>query len=193
MIHYFEFSNWHQLSGLRSDKYPNIVLHVTEYSCDDLVGTKISIHDTHADSVYFTGFVSLKMSTLFSAEASFTPEVMESCINAYGFNIRHTTPINVPDTVLSVLNGMMLMGYDYITLEYKQDIITPEIPEVVTDPYCYRKKSSKHVVVTKGLHSAAPKFILSNSPNFIWSDYEWMEPNVAYSISELVSKGTVPM
>lgn len=182
----FEFSNWNQLSGLRSSEYP-LIIHVTQYNSSDLVGTLIKIVDTHTDDVYFSGFVRIFTSTILNSSSVFTPEDMVEKINSYGFNIKLIPPLELQPNVICILEGLKSLGYNYVTLEYKLDTerelaYTHSLPE-----YQSCKSISKHLVASEDLVNSSKYYIISNSPEFNWEDFKWVEFGIAYSIELLLN------
>lgn len=186
MQHIFEFSNWNQLSGLKSFDYPNLEIRVTQYNSKDLTGTEISIVDIRTDAVYFAGFIRIVESTLLNPDSCFLKDDLIEKINSYGFNISHIERIELPPNTITILNGLQELGYDYITIEY----LTEDNRDLLNEDST-RKKMSKHIVATRDLLSYSDFAVVSNAPNFNWEDFRWMEPNTPYSISLLLNpKGT---
>ena len=214
MINAFKFSNWNQLAGLKSSVYPNLQIHVTQFNSEELIGTKIDIVDTRNQLVYFSAFNRVVQSSVFDPLAVYeVPDIIKR-INAYGFNISITDPITLPPNVITMLEGLLALGYNYLTLQYIRDTKTSEKTLYQTDldsdsmkdweehylPPPYKVFSNKYIVVTKDLgdvtknrirHRTQPvkdtyMYIISQSPDFNWEDFKWVQPTRVYSIELLV-------
>ena len=118
MIEVFEFSNWNQLAGLKSATYPNLKITVDQFNSDNLIGTKINIVDTRNNLTYFSGFIRVIKSTIFDSLAVFEVDEIIKRINSYGFNIAIIDPLRVPPNVITVLKGLLGLGYNFLTLQY---------------------------------------------------------------------------
>lgn len=202
----FKFSTWNQLSGLRSSMYNNLILKVTQYNSEDLIGTKISIQDTDTNSIYFTGFIRLIQSNKFNIDAVYTVDEMINKINSYGFNISIVDKIKLPPNVITILQGLKTMGYNYIILDYSNSVDSNILVEHGYIPQPRAVYSNKWVVATKNLNYVPTTYtvidamqfttrhdmcVVSATPDFSWEDFKWMKPTVAYPISEILENGEV--
>lgn len=214
MINIFEFSNWNQLSGLKSKEFPNLVIYVTQYNTKFLTGTKIDISDTETDAVYFSGFIRLITTTRFNSLAVFEIDDMIKRINSYGFNIRIKDPIDLQPNVVTTLKGLYELGYNYITLQYSKETSTEDKSIYQSDiddikPYLFADNrlplptkvySNKYIIASKNLSDTRQKprhgllqsvnkdiYMVSGAPEFSWEDYRWVKPTRVYSIELLVN------
>ena len=214
MINVFRFSNWNQLSGLNSVDYPNLTIHVSQFNSEDLVGTKIDIVDSENHIIYFSGFIRTVLSNRFNILATYDVNDMIKRINSYGFNIEIIEPITLPPNVITMLQGLFSMGYEYITLEYAHEVNTSEKslyqPNIdnAQNPLIDSIKgakvyNNKYIVATKHLSDVRRRpphqyeqpttsniFIVSKSPDFNWEDFKWAEPTRVYSIEKLLNPNT---
>ena len=214
MNNIIKFSNWNQLSGLKSKEYPSLIIHVTQFNSEELVGTKIDILNTDNEIVYFSGFVRVMNSSVFNPLAVFEVDDIIKRINAYGFNIEITDPITLPENVLKQLRGLYELGYNYLTLEYVEATKTDtkylyqsdiddnrniDTYQEYTNKMPAKVYSNKVLVVTKNLNDYPNKnrlnlvspysdsiYVISNAPNFNWEDYKWVKPVTVYSIERLI-------
>ena len=214
MINAFEFSNWNQLSGLRSYDYKDLVIHVTQFNSTELVGTKIDIVDDINNIPYFSAFVRVIHSNRFDPLAVYDVDDIIKRINAYGFNIAIIEPLVLPPNVMDMLRGFKALGYNYLTLQYMRQTSTNEqalyesnIDEVTVDDYIaqylpppYKVFNNKMVFATKGfgetvniykMNYTQPQnigpYIISDAPDFSWEDWKWMQPTKIYSIELLLN------
>ena len=214
MINVFKFSNWNQLSGLKSLDYPNITIKVTQFKCDALTGTRISIIDTDNHMTYFAGFIRVMNSTRFNPLAVFEVGDMIKVINSYGFNIEIIEPTKLPPNVITMLEGLQALGYQYITLQYIRSTNTENKAlyqsNIDDNEHNYWQDrhlpppnivySNKYIVATKYLGDLpAPYtlndnqptnsnlYVISKAPEFNWEDFKWVEPTRVYSIEELLN------
>lgn len=214
MVNIFLFSNWNQLSGLRSTDYPNLRLQVTQFKSEDLIGTKIDIFDTENNIPYFSGFVRVVESHRFNPLAVFEVDDMIKRINAYGFNIAITDPIDLQPEVVTMLKGLYALGYNYLTLEYSKATKTEDkalyqtdIDSDKTDFQTYNWEplptvvfSNKYLAVTKTLSDVRRKpkiwlrqptnkdiYVISEAPGFNWENFKWVKPTEVYSIEKLIN------
>lgn len=216
MINAFEFSNWNQLSGLRSYYYKDLVIHVTQFNSVELVGTKIDIVDEANTIIYFSGFVRVVKSSRFDELAVYDVDDIIKRINAYGFNIAIIEPLRLPPNVIDMLKGFKALGYNYLTLQYIHEVNTSEmsifqadidVPEYDYDDYTehylpppYKAFNNKMVFATKGFGETVniwrmtytqPQnigaYIVSDAPEFSWEDFKWMKPTKIYSIELLLN------
>ena len=214
MENIIKFSNWNQLSGLKSKEYPSLIIKVTQFNSEELIGTKIDILNTDNELTYFSAFIRVQYSTVFNPLAVFEVEDIIKRINAYGFNIAIIEPTVLPPNVITQLRGLYELGYNYLTLEYVrttktdtkylyQSDIDDNIDEhsegIYKTPYV--AYSNKYLVVTKGLNDYPNKnrldlispynnsiYVISNAPNFNWEDFKWVEPTKVYSIEKLLDE-----
>lgn len=215
MLKIFKFSNWNQLSGLRSKEYPNIEIRVTQFNSKQLIGTKIDIVERNNNLIYFSGFVRIMKSERFNPLAVYDVDEMIKRINSYGFNVAIIPPLELPPNVIDILTGLKALGYRYLTLQYIRETNTTdrslyqsEIDNLVIEdsyvdrylPPPYRVYSNRLVFATKGSGEAntvgkltytQPQnigaYVISNSPEFNWEDFKWMEATRVYSIELLLN------
>ena len=214
MISIFRFSNWNQLSGLKSIIYPNLQINVVQFNSEDLEGTKIDIVDTTNNILYFTGFVRINQSTRFDPLAVFEINDIIKRINAYGFNIDIEEPTTLQPNVVTMLKGLYALGYNYITMQYTRETDT-DVKSLYqsnidakninfwTEHYLpppYKVFSNKYIVATKNLgdvpninklHDEQPLkndiYVVSEAPEFTWEDFKWVQPTRVYSIELLIN------
>lgn len=210
----YKFSNWNQLSGLKSIEYPSLIIKVTQFNSEELIGTKIDILNTDNELTYFSAFIRVQYSTVFNPLAVFEVEDIIKRINAYGFNIAIIEPTVLPPNVITQLRGLYELGYNYLTLEYVrttktdtkylyQSDIDDNVDEHSDGTYKtpYVAYSNKYLVVTKNLNDYPNKnrldlispysnsiYVISNAPNFNWEDFKWVEPTKVYSIEKLLDE-----
>lgn len=210
----YKFSNWNQLSGLKSIEYPSLIIKVTQFNSEELIGTKIDILNTDNELTYFSAFIRVQYSTVFNPLAVFEVDDIIKRINAYGFNIAIIEPTILPPNVIAQLRGLYELGYNYLTLEYVrttktdtkylyQSDIDDDVDEHSDGTYKtpYVAYSNKYLVVTKGLNDYPNKnrldlispysntiYVISNAPNFNWEDFKWVEPTKVYSIEKLLDE-----
>lgn len=214
MNNIYKFSNWNQLSGLKSIEYPSLIIKVTQFNSEELIGTKIDILNTDNELTYFSAFIRVQYSTVFNPLAVFEVDDIIKRINAYGFNIAIIEPTILPPNVIAQLRGLYELGYNYLTLEYVrttktdtkylyQSDIDDDVDEHSDGTYKtpYVAYSNKYLVVTKGLNDYPNKnrldlispysntiYVISNAPNFNWEDFKWVEPTKVYSIEKLLDE-----
>ena len=214
MNNIYKFSNWNQLSGLKSIEYPSLIIKVTQFNSEELIGTKIDILNTDNELTYFSAFIRVQYSTVFNPLAVFEVDDIIKRINAYGFNIAIIEPTILPPNVIAQLRGLYELGYNYLTLEYVrttktdtkylyQSDIDDDVNEYSDGTYKtpYVAYSNKYLVVTKGLNDYPNKnrldlispysntiYVISNAPNFNWEDFKWVEPTKVYSIEKLLDE-----
>lgn len=214
MNNIYRFSNWNQLSGLKSIEYPSLIIKVTQFNSEELIGTKIDILNTDNELTYFSAFIRVQYSTVFNPLAVFEVDDIVKRINAYGFNIAIIEPTILPPNVIAQLRGLYELGYNYLTLEYVrttktdtkylyQSDIDDGVDEHSDGTYKtpYVAYSNKYLVVTKGLNDYPNKnrldlispysntiYVISNAPNFNWEDFKWVEPTKVYSIEKLLDE-----
>ena len=214
MNNIYKFSNWNQLSGLKSKEYPSLIIKVTQFNSEELIGTKIDILNTDNELTYFSAFIRVQYSTVFNPLAVFEVDDIVKRINAYGFNIAIIEPTILPPNVTAQLRGLYELGYNYLTLEYVrttktdtkylyQSDIDNDVDEHSDGTYKtpYVAYSNKYLVVTKGLNDYPNKnrldlispysntiYVISNAPNFNWEDFKWVEPTKVYSIEKLLDE-----
>ena len=214
MNNIYKFLNWNQLSGLKSKEYPSLIIEVTQFNSEELIGTKIDILNTDNELTYFSAFIRVQYSTVFNPLAVFEVNDIIKRINAYGFNIAIIEPTILPPNVITQLKGLYELGYNYLTLEYAKatktdtkylyqsnidDTITEYSENIINPPYVVY--SNKYLVVTKGLNDYPNKnrldlispysdsiYVISNAPNFNWEDFKWVEPTKVYSIEKLLDE-----
>lgn len=167
----FEFSNWTQLVGVISESYPDIRIRVNSYFSESIRGTKIEIYDVNNNDIYYTGFVSLINSTVIPNTASLMPNTMVDVINSYGFPIKLIEPTVLPPHVITILKGLYMQGYNYISLQYKE--LTPW-------------PITRVILATQGLHANSDYVIISDAPEYNKEDFTWVKPNTSYSIALLI-------
>lgn len=214
MMNVFLFSDWNQLSGLKSADYPNLRLQVTQFNSTDLIGTKIDVFDTTNCVPYFSGFVRVVESHRFNPLAVFEIEDMVKRINSYGFNIAITDPIDLQPEVVTMLKGLYTLGYNYITLQYSRSTATEDKAlyqmdidddklDLQTDnwhPLPAKVYSNKYIVVSKHLSDVRRKpaiwlrqptnkdiYVVSQAPDFNWENFKWVKPTTVYSIELLIN------
>ena len=217
MINVFKFSNWNQLSGLRSLDYPFLRIDVVQFNSDDIVGNKIDIIDTDNNIIYFSGFVRVNSSARFDPLAVFEIDEIIKRINAYGFNIDIEEPTTLQPNVITMLKGLHALGYNYITMQYTRSTKTEDkaIYQTDIDSNVYNKWierylpppfiafSNKYIVATKNLSDFRPRlypdslepkkediFVVSAAPDFNWEDFKWVQPTRVYSIELLINPET---
>lgn len=214
MNNIYKFSNWNQLSGLKSIEYPSLIIKITQFNSEELIGTKIDILNTDNELTYFSAFIRVQYSTVFNPLAVFEVDDIIKRINAYGFNIAIIEPTILPPNVIAQLRGLYELGYNYLTLEYVrttktdtkylyQSDIDDDVDEHSDGTYKtpYVAYSNKYLVVTKGLNDYPNKnrldlispysntiYVISNAPNFNWEDFKWVEPTKVYSIEKLLDE-----
>ena len=214
MNNIYKFSNWNQLSGLKSIEYPSLLIKVTQFNSEELIGTKIDILNTDNELTYFSAFIRVQYSTVFNPLAVFEVDDIIKRINAYGFNIAIIEPTILPPNVIAQLRGLYELGYNYLILEYVrttktdtkylyQSDIDDDVDEHSDGTYKtpYVAYSNKYLVVTKGLNDYPNKnrldlispysntiYVISNAPNFNWEDFKWVEPTKVYSIEKLLDE-----
>ena len=215
MINIFKFSNWNQLSGLKSVLYPNLQINVNQFNSEHLEGTKIDIIDLDNGILYFTGFVRVNRSDRFDPLAVFEVDDMIKRINAYGFDIAIIEPTTLPPNVITMLTGLRALGYNYLTLQYSHNTAEGTVrslyqsdiddkanrtpwPHPLYHPFTVF--SNKYIVVTKNLNDVRRiyntkkiqpitenMYIVSEAPDFSWEDFKWVEPTRVYSLDLLIN------
>ena len=182
MINVFEFSNWNQLAGLRSSDYPYLKITVDQFNTGSLIGTKINIVDTSNNIIYFSGFVRVVTSDHFNPMAVFEVTEIIKRINSYGFNISFIEPITLPPNVVTALEGLHTLGYNYITLQYDKIYSTesksvyeyaidnqfrpnvyPKLPEEELQESPYKITRNKYLIASKYLKDIPVSNL--NNPN----------------------------
>lgn len=170
MINVFEFSNWNQLAGLKSVNYPYLKITVDQFNNDDIIGTKINIVDTSNNIPYFSGFVRVIKSTRFNPMAVFEVDEIIKRINSYGFNITFIEPTTLPPNTITILEGLLTLGYNFLSLQYEKIYATdskmtyeyaidnqyrpeswPKLPEDELKESPYVIIRNKHLVASKYL------------------------------------------
>lgn len=214
MISVFRFSNWNQLSGLKSILYPNLQINVVQFNSEHIIGTKIDIVDKENNIMYFSGFVRVNQSDRFDPLAVFEVDDMIKRINAYGFNIDIIEPKTLPPNVITMLKGLYALGYNYLTMEYSHDtaqgtvrsLYQSDIDDIHKTPWPnllqhpFTVFSNKYIVVTKNLNdvrriyntnktqpASENIYIISEAPEFTWEDFKWVKPATVYSIELLIN------
>ena len=174
MSNILEISNWNQLVKAQSD-YSNLRIYVKQYNSEDITGTQIIIADYNNDNVYFSGFVTDLQSTLIPTTATISNDNMLDIINSFGFNVKYSEPIVLAEEVITILNGLLQQGYQYVYKDYPRCKNSP--------PYA--------IYVSQYVDHRFTNPIISNSPNFVEDMWEWCIPFKTYPIQTLVNMGTV--
>lgn len=175
-----EISRWEQLVRAKST-YENLRIYVENVSSDLLTGTKISIVDYNTNFVYFCGFVDILGSTIIPDSGKLSDDAMLDIINSFGFNVRYAQPEVLTQDVISVLEGLDSLGYQYVYRYY--DLRYPK--EVA------RKDAKYLVYASEYIDAPYEGLVISESPKFIKDDWEWCASLTAYAIDLLLENGTV--
>lgn len=172
-----EISNWKQLVRARSEGYDSLRIVVSEYNSDKLEGTKISVIDYNTNEVYFAAFGTDIHSTIIPETARMQNDDIITVLNNFGFNVRISLPIVLAEQVVEILKGLYASGYRYVYRDYIKCL--------------YPNMIKTAVYVTDQLETRHTDKSISDIPNFVADEWDWVEPFKTYPIKDLIDTGTV--
>ena len=184
-----EINSWDQVIRARSANYPNLRCNIVNYNGDSLTGKKLIIYDTNTNDVYFSTFVYINNSTIVPDTCAMEQADVINVLGKYGFYIVPTTPYYLNEKVLTILKGLDARGFLYVYAMYKNR-------DMGGKSYTDKKRfivASEHIYYPKELNDFILKDIevISDSPQFVMDDFDWVLPNRSYHISEIIQNGYV--
>ena len=189
MNNILEINKWDQVLRARSANYPNLRCNIVNYSGDSLTGKKLIVYDTNTNDVYFSTFVYINNATLVPDICAMEQQNVIDVLGTYGFYIVPTTPYYLPEKVLTILKGLDARGFLYVYAMYKDR-------DRGGKAYTSKKRfivASEHIYYPKELNDFLLKDIdvVSDSPQFVMDDFDWVLPNRSYPIADIIQHGYV--
>ena len=171
MANVLEISNWYQLTRATSDN-ENLRIYVTQANGELLQGIKISVVDYNTNFVYFCAFADVIESSIIPESGKMTNDAMLEMLNSFGFHVKYSEPTKLSENVITILNGLYALGYQYI---YKY----------------YTDNSVYHIYASVNIKEKISGFDIVKQPDYIEDEWDWCEAFKSYAISDLVESGTV--
>lgn len=172
-----EINNLDQLVRARST-YDNLRIKVTHYKNEDLNGTKISIIDYNTNEIYLTMFANIISSTVIPGSAQMQTQQVVDIINSYGFQIVISEPEVLPEDVVTILRGYYESGYRYVYRDYK-------------NWHCPGKQVQSKIYISRMIERRRDDPSVSDTPDFVASEWDWCQAFKTYAISDILENGTV--